>query len=69
MRGEKTSTINLASCVNFNWEECILLVRYLVTQISGTISVLQFYLMIVALVTMVISFFISYTLANKLSRP
>lgn len=69
VRGENTSTTNLASCVTFNGEECILLVRYLVTQISGTISVLQLYLMIVALVTMVISFFISYTLANKLSRP
>ena len=67
--GSKT-TFNYAECVRLRGEEsCKLLVRYPVTHIAEAINQIKIYVLIVSLAAFLIAFFISYSLANKLSGP
>lgn len=62
-------TISYIACVRCGGEECKLLVRYPVAPIARTISQMELYILLITLAALALAFFISYTLANKLSSP
>ncbi|MDE7076404.1 MAG: HAMP domain-containing histidine kinase [Clostridia bacterium] len=67
--GNKT-TFNYAACVRLRGQEpCKLLVRYPVSHIAEAINQIKIYVLIVSLAAFLIAFFISFSLANKLSGP
>lgn len=61
--------LNYTSCVIFNGRQCYLLVRYPLTIILSSVRSMQFYILIIAAVAIVVSFIISYMLAQRISRP
>ncbi|MDE7380128.1 MAG: HAMP domain-containing histidine kinase [Clostridia bacterium] len=68
-RSGKRTTFNYVVCVNLGEEECKLLVRYSVSHTANIVRRMEVYLILIALGAFVIAFFISYSLANKLSGP
>lgn len=62
-------TISYVACIRCGNEMCRLLVRYPVAPIARTISQMELYVLLIALAALALAFFISYTLANKLSSP
>ena len=68
-RGNRT-TFNFAACVKLSdGGQYRLLVRYPVTHIAEIVKQTEIYLLLVGLGAFVIAFFISYSLAKKLSGP
>lgn len=69
-RDGKKTTFNYAVCVRLRGQEpCKLLARYPVAHIAEAVSQIRIYVLIVSLAAFLIAFFISYSLANKLSGP
>ena len=69
-RSGNRTTLNFAACVRLSdGGQYKLLVRYPVTHIAELVRKMELYLLLVALGAFVIAFFISYSLANKLSGP
>ena len=67
---ERGNTImSYVACVEYSETECVLLVRYPVAPIARAVRQMELYFLIIALGTLAVAFFISYTLANKLSSP
>ncbi len=62
-------TLNYVACVRYQVRECKLLVRYSIAPIAQTIRQMELYILVIALGALAVTFFISYTLANKLSSP
>ncbi len=68
-RSGNRTTLNFAACVSLDGERYTMLVRFPVTHIAELVRRMELYLLIVGLGAGVIAFFISYSLANKLSEP
>lgn len=64
-----SSMLNYASCVTFNGEQCYLLVRYPMYIMPESVNSMQIYIIIIAAVTIIIAFIISYILAQRIARP
>lgn len=63
------STLNFVSCVTFGAESCRVLVRYPLNTLSVSVKQMQIYVIIIAVVAIAFTFFLSYFVAEKLSRP
>lgn len=61
--------LNYASCVVFNRQQYYLFVRYPLSIIVSSVRSMQIYIIVIAAVAIVISFVISYLLAQRISRP
>lgn len=69
-RLNKKATFNFVACVRLRGDEsCVMLVRFPLTPITQSLRYVELYSLIVLLGAFIIAFFISYSLANKLSRP
>lgn len=69
-RDGKKTTFNYAICVRLRCQSpCKVLVRYPVAPLADAINQIKLYVLIVSLAAFLIAFFISYSLANKLSGP
>lgn len=69
-RDGKKTTFNYAICVRLRGQSpCKVLVRYPVAPLADAINQIKLYVLIVSLAAFLIAFFISYSLANKLSGP
>lgn len=70
LRSGNRTTFNFAACVKLpDGGQYKLLVRYPVTHIAELVKQTEIYLLLVGLGAFIIAFFISYSLANKLSGP
>ncbi len=67
-KGNRT-TFNYVACVTFNGERAIMLVRYPITSVAASLSQMELTMLILGLAALVIAFFVSYSLADKLSSP
>ena len=63
------SMLNYVSCVTFNFGQCYLLVRYPMYILTESVNSMQLYILIIAIVAIIVSFVISYMLAQRISRP
>ena len=61
--------LNYASCLIYNGRQCYLLVRYSLSILVSSVRSMQIYIIIIAAVAIVLSFIISYILAQRISRP
>ena len=68
-QAEGVSTLNYVSCVTFGAEPCKVLVRYPLNTLSVSVKQMQIYVIIIAVVAILFTFFLSYFVAEKLSRP
>ncbi len=69
-RDGKKTVFNYAVCINLRGTEpCKMLVRFPVSHIAESVRQIELYVLLVALAAFIIAFFISYSLANRLSRP
>ncbi len=66
---DKRVAYNVVTCITYGGEQAKLVVRYPVGPVAATVSRIQLILIPIALGAVVIAFFISYTLAKKLSSP
>ena len=66
---ERITTINYAACVTYNGVQCRVLVRLPVSSLSQSVRQMQLYVIIIALVAILSTLFLSYFVAEKLSRP
>lgn len=57
------------ACVLYGGQACYLLVWYPLTTMAGVVSQMQVYMLIVAAVAILISFFVSYSIAESFARP
>lgn len=64
-----SGTLNYVSAVVFEGAPHFLLVRYPLSIVTQTVHRMQIYVLITALVVLVVAFFISYTVSDKLARP
>lgn len=64
-----SSMLNYVSCVTFNQSEHYLLVRYPMHVVNESVRTMQIYIVIIAAVAIVLSFVVSYMLAQRISRP
>lgn len=62
-------TINCAGYIDFDGERCKMLVRYSLNPLVQTVRRMQIYVLIIAGVAIIFTFFISYIVAGKLSQP
>ena len=69
LRAGDKSTINYVCCVSYKGEQCKVLVAFPLNTMSAAVHQMQIYLIIVALVAIVFTFFVSYFVTEKLSRP
>lgn len=67
-KGSRT-TFSYVACINFNGEQAIMLVRYPVTSVAASLSRVELTMLFLGLAALVIAFFVSYSLAEKLSSP
>lgn len=63
------STLNFVGCVSYGGTQCKVLVTYPLYTLSASINQMQIYVIIIAVVAIAFTFFISYFVAEKLSRP
>jgi len=63
------TTFSYVACVTYKNEQAKLLIRYSATAVATSITQMELIVLIVALVALVVAFFISYGLANKFSAP
>lgn len=63
------ASLSYASCVVFNNKPHVLLVRYPLSIILQSVHNMQLYVIAIAAAAIIIAFFISYAVAQKLSRP
>lgn len=69
-RSGKNTVLHFASCVQLrDGSQCRLLVRYPVSNIVQSVRQMEIYVLIIGLGAFIIAFFVSYSLANKLSGP
>ena len=69
-RSGKTTAFNFAACVSLRGvERCTMLVSYPVTHVVQSVRSMELYVILVAVAAFVVAFFISYSLAKKLSDP
>ena len=66
---EGISTLNYVSCIMYEGEQCSVLVRYSLNSLSQSVHQMQLYVIIIAAAAILLTFFISYFVAEKLSRP
>lgn len=62
-------TFNYVSCVRYSGANAKLLVRYPISPLADSIKQTQLYVILISLGVIVVAFIISYSLAEKLSRP
>lgn len=60
---------NYAACVTFEGMQCKMLISYPISPVSGAVTQMEIYMLIASAAAVVVAFFISYTLAKKLSGP
>lgn len=65
----KQTTYNFAACVIYKGDMCKMLVRYPVSPLAGNLRQIELYMLLVALGTLLVGFFVSYLLAKRLSGP
>lgn len=68
-QSDGVSTLNFAGCVAYGGQQCKVLVRYPLYTMTASVKQMQVYVIIIALVAIAFTFFISYFVAEKLSRP
>jgi len=68
-KSEGISTLNYVNCVVYGVEPCKVLVRYPLNTLALSVQQMQIYVLIIAVVAIAFTFFISYFVAEKLSRP
>ncbi len=64
-----SGTLNYVSAVVFEGAPHFLLVRYPLSIISQTVHRMQIYVLLTSLVVLIVAFFISYSVSDKLARP
>ena len=62
-------TYNYVSCVRFGGTRAMLLIRYPISPIAYSIKQTQLYVILISLFVLVVAFVISYSLAERISRP
>ncbi len=62
-------TLNFVGCEECGGRECMVLVRYPLSSIAQSVRQMQLYIIIIAAAAIAITFFVSYFVAEKLSRP
>lgn len=65
----KRLAYNVVTCLNLNNQNVKLVVRYPVGPVAASVSRVEIILIIIALSAVFVAFFISYTLAKRLSSP
>lgn len=68
-RDGKKGSYSFCVCISLRGRDAYLLVRYPVTNLAASVRSMELYVFLVALGAFVVAFFISYSLANKLSGP
>lgn len=63
------TTLNCVSCVTYGSAQCKVLVRYPLYNLSVSVTRMQIYVIIIAVVAILSTFFLSYFVAEWLSRP
>lgn len=65
----ENKTFNYVSCVRYSNTRAKLLVRYPISPLADSIKQTQLYVILISLGVILVAFIISYSLAEKLSRP
>ncbi len=60
---------NYAACVTFEGMRCKMLISYSVSSVSNAVTQMEIYMLIAFAAALIIAFFVSYSLAKKLSSP
>ena len=67
-QAESVSTLNYVGCVTYSGEHCRVLVRYPLSPLAQSVHQMQIYVVIIAAVAIIFTFFLSYFVAESMSR-